>query len=153
MFKVDNKSTRATSLTLLMVFLLTLNIFYLFSSVFIVVFEQVNVSWVYLLPTLEPRGFSNKTEPLVSVVLNHRYEILSIVQNYNHHPYIWNFCNLQFQNGLWSDSPTTKFLWRVCTMSAAAWVIFTAQTEAFHEGYLSKYDQIGSFLRIWSHLL
>ena len=89
MFKVDNKSTRATLLTLLMVFLsLTLNIFYFFSSVFIVVFEQVNVSWVYLLPTFEPRGFSNKTEPLVSVVLNHRYEILSIVQNYNHHPYI-----------------------------------------------------------------
>ena len=43
MFKVNNKDTRMTSMTSL---LLTLNVFHTFFLVFIVDFEQVNVSYV-----------------------------------------------------------------------------------------------------------
>ena len=49
MFKVNNKNTKTTSNNVidvvLVFFLLTLNIFRIFSSVSIVDFEQVNVSW------------------------------------------------------------------------------------------------------------
>ena len=47
MFKVNNKNTRTTFIDVFLVFLLvTLNIFHTFSSISIVDFEQVNVSWV-----------------------------------------------------------------------------------------------------------
>ena len=58
MFKVNNKDSRTKSMT----FLLTLNIFYFYSSVSIVNFEKINVWWVgkeisLHVPVLLPRLF------------------------------------------------------------------------------------------------
>ena len=48
MFKVNNKNTRTTSNDVVLMFLLlTFNIFHTFSSVSIVDFEQVNVTWAF----------------------------------------------------------------------------------------------------------
>ena len=45
MFKVNNQNTRRRHDVVLVLLLLTLNIFYTFFSVSILDFEQVNVSW------------------------------------------------------------------------------------------------------------